>query len=76
MEWACFKNEQRIQRTVFNITTKTLSTRGRQMPRWEQHVRKNVSQKDRRMWVETEEVGLWKNKDTWIWLVARWLIEK
>jgi hypothetical protein len=46
------------------------------MPRWEQHVRKNVSQKDRRMWVETEEVGLWKNKDMWIWLVARWLIEK
>jgi hypothetical protein len=43
-------NEERIPENVLNMEIKWKQPRGRQRLRWEQQIRKNVTQKEGRTW--------------------------
>jgi hypothetical protein len=64
-----FKNEERILKNVLNLKVNRKCPRGGSRSRWEQQVRKPVTQEEGRTWEETEK--LWEDTDSWRGLVVR-----
>jgi hypothetical protein len=62
-------NEDRLPKKVLNMKAEGTFPRGRQISRWEQQVRKDVTQKQR-TWEHTEQEELWEDRDRWRGLVV------
>jgi hypothetical protein len=61
---------KRITKKVFNMKVKGKHPRGRLRSRWEQQVRTDITQKEGRIWEETD-VDLWEDRNRWRSLVVR-----
>jgi hypothetical protein len=62
MVCACFKSEERIPRKVFNVKIKGKCSRGSLRSKWEQKVKKDVTQMEGKPWEETQEEEMWKDR--------------
>lgn len=63
MAWACFMNEDKIPKKVFNMTVLGICPKLKPTLRWKQQVRKDITQNEGRLWELQHQ--LWEERYRW-----------